>query len=147
LIISGQVKLLELTNETRYTNFINSTLNTDDPEKMMKRLVEFPLEDGSSMMVEVDEPEREGLERVSLKDGIEKAHETFEKSLERVRPTAELIIAKLRSLHDAPDEVEVSFGLNLSASAGVVLSSAQLAANYSVKLKWSREKPAAPTKK
>ena len=105
----------------------------------MKRLIEFPLEDGTSMLVEVDEPEGTGLEKVSLKDGIEKAQQTFEKSLDKVRPAAQYILEKLRSLHDSPDEIEVQFGLKLNAGSGVILA-AGVEANYTVKLKWVKEK-------
>lgn len=105
----------------------------------MKRLIEFPLEDGTSMLVEVDEPEQDGLERVSAKGSIEKAQQTFEKSLDKVKPAAQYILEKLRSLHDSPDEIEVTFGLKLNAGSGVILA-AGLEANYTVKLKWNKEK-------
>lgn len=108
----------------------------------MKRLVEFPLEDGTSLLVEVEESDAEGLRRVSRQDPnlIERAQQTLEKSLERVKPTAQAILEKLRELQDAPDEVEVQFGLNLSAAAGIVLASG-ITANYTVKLKWVKNKP------
>lgn len=105
----------------------------------MKHLVEFPLEDGTTMMVEVEESEVEGLERVSRGDIIERSQQTLEKSLEKVRPAAQYIIEKLRSLHDSPDEVEVQFGINLSAETGAVLAAAGISANYSIKLKWVKE--------
>jgi hypothetical protein len=109
----------------------------------MKRLIEFPLEDGSSILVEVDEPEQEGLERVSRKDPnvIERALQTFEKSLDGVKPAAQYILEKLRSLHDSPDEIEVQFGLKLNAGSGVILA-AGVEANYTVKLKWVKDNPA-----
>lgn len=108
----------------------------------MKRLVEFPLEDGTSMLVEVDEPEQDGLERVSRKDPgvIERAQQTLEKSLEKVKPAAQFILEKLRGLHDSPDEIEVTFGLKLNAGSGVILA-AGVEANYTVKLKWVKNTP------
>ncbi len=114
----------------------------------MKRLIEFPLEDGTSMLVEVDEPEQEGLTKVSLKDPnvIERAQQTLEKSLDRVKPAAQYILEKLRALHDSPDEIEVQFGLKLNAGSGVILA-AGVEANYTVKLKWVKEKPQDKSKK
>ncbi|SRR6266498_3550859 len=107
----------------------------------MKRLVEFPLEDGTIMMVEVEESEEDGLERVSRGgEMIERARQTLEESLETVRPAAQHIVEKLRSLHDSPDEIEVQFGINLNADCGAVLASAGITANYSVKLKWVKDK-------
>jgi hypothetical protein len=107
----------------------------------MKRLVEFPLEDGTSMLVEVEEPEQGGVVKASRSDGvIDKAHQTLEKSLEKVKPAAQVVIQKLRELHEAPDEIQVSFGLKLSAEAGAVLASGGIEANYTVTLKWVKEK-------
>jgi hypothetical protein len=110
-------------------------------EPTMKRLIEFPLEDGISMLVEVDESDTDGVPK-SLQghDVIEKANQTLEKSLEKVQPVAQFIIAQLRKLHDAPDEIGVEFGLKLSAESGVILASAGLEANYKVNLKWVKEK-------
>jgi hypothetical protein len=113
----------------------------------MKKLIEFPLEDGTSMLVEIEEPEHGGLVKASRSDDvITKAHQTLEKSLEKVKPAAQFVIQKLRELHDAPDEVQVSFGLKLSAEAGAVLASAGAEANYTVTLKWVREKKETRTK-
>lgn len=107
----------------------------------MKRLIEFPLEDGTSILVEVDEPETEsGIVKASRGgDAIAKAHQTFEAAMDKVKPAASAIIAKLRSLHDAPDEVEVQFGLKLSADSGAFIASAGFEANYTVTLKWKKE--------
>lgn len=116
----------------------------------MKRLVEFPLEDGTTMLVEIDELEQGGLVKASRSDDvITKAHQTLEKSLEKVKPAAQFVIQKLRELHETPDEVQVSFGLKLSAEAGAVLASGGVEANYTVTLKWvkEKEKPKTKTKK
>lgn len=107
----------------------------------MKRLIEFPLEGGGSIVVEVDEPAPEGgVVRVARPGEIAAtAGQTFEAALERIKPAAGTIIAKLRSLSDAPDEVLVEFGLKLSAEAGVFVATAGVEANYKVTLKWKRE--------
>lgn len=103
----------------------------------MKRLVEFPLEDGDTMLVEIEETDQGGLVKASLSETIVKAQQTLEKSLEKIKPAAQFVIAQLRKLHDAPDEVQVAFGLKLSADAGAVLASAGAEANYTVTLKWA----------
>ena len=107
----------------------------------MRRLVEFPLEDGTTILVEIDEPELSGLVKASRGgDVLTKAQQTLEKSLEKVQPAAQYVIQQLRKLHDAPDEIQVAFGLKLSAEAGAVLASASAEANYTVTLKWVKEK-------
>ena len=47
----------------------------------MKRLVAFPLEEGGSIVIEIDEPETGGTVRAGREDTIEKAKETFEEAL------------------------------------------------------------------
>jgi hypothetical protein len=49
------------------------------------------------------------------------------------------LIGRLRSIADSPDEVQVEFGLTLSASAGAILvAGASAGANYKITLKWKK---------
>ena len=106
----------------------------------MKRLIEFSLEDGNSILVEVESEEPKGMVPASRGKGVpEKAHQTFEAALEKVKPVASAVISKLRSLHDAPDEIEVEFGLKMNAEAGAIVAAAGVEANYKVTLKWKRD--------
>ena len=107
----------------------------------MKRLIEFPLQAGGSVIVEVDEPAPEGGVTRAARPGeiAARASQTFEAALERIKPAAGIIISKLRGLSDAPDEVQVEFGLKMSAEAGVFVAAASAEANYTVTLKWKRE--------
>lgn len=107
----------------------------------MKHLVEFPLEGTEqNILVEVDTPESAGVVRASrVSNAIAQAHITFEQAMDKVKPAASVIIAKVRSLHDSPDEVEVQFGLKLDADCGAFVASASVEANYSVTLKWKKE--------
>jgi hypothetical protein len=121
-----------------------SCLSVNIPGAKMKRLIEFPLEDGNTMLVEVEEPEHGGLVKASRAgEAIAKAQQTLEKALEKVQPAAQFVIQQLRKLHDSPDEIQVAFGLKLSAEAGAVLASAGAEANYTVTLKWNKEPAAA----
>jgi len=105
----------------------------------MKRLIEYPLEAGGSILVEVNE-DAFGVVPASPNDGVVKATQTFESALEKVRPVAQAILDKLKTgLSEAPNEIEVEFGLKMSAVAGVVVASATVEANYSVTLKWKRD--------
>jgi hypothetical protein len=108
----------------------------------MKRLIEFPLEEGGSIVVEVDEPAPEGgVVRAARSPGevAEKVGQTFEAALERIKPVAGTIIAKLRGLSDPPDEAVVEFGLKMSGQAGsVVVASVGAEAHYKVTLTWRR---------
>ncbi len=105
----------------------------------MKRIVEFPLENGDSIFVEVDEPANTD-DRIGLRDEIvEKANQTFESTLEKIKPIANVILTKVRTLHQPADEVEVKFGVKISAELGAVIASGSGEVNYEITLKWKRE--------
>jgi len=57
-------------------------------------LVEFPLEEGGSIVVEVDEPETGGTVRAGRADTIEKAKETLEEALNKVVPVTKSVVEK-----------------------------------------------------
>jgi len=106
----------------------------------MKRLIEFPAEDGSIILMEVDEPEGEGMVRVTRPGEIaERANQTFESALERIKPAAAAIIGKLSDLRVPPDQVGLEFGIKFGAKAGAFFASADTEANFRVTLTWKRE--------
>jgi hypothetical protein len=98
------------------------------------------------MMVEVDEPGSTGstggpggvTRSGRPAEVVERAQLSFEEALARIKPAADGIIARLRSLSDPPDQIGVEFGLKLSAEAGIFLASASVDANYRVTLTWNR---------
>jgi Trypsin-co-occurring domain 1 len=103
----------------------------------MKHLVEFPLQEGGSIVVEVDEPESEGTVRAARGDSIVKAKETLEEALNNVLPATKSIVEKLRSMGNKPDEIEMTFGVNLNTAVGAVIALASAQANFSVTMHWS----------
>jgi Trypsin-co-occurring domain 1 len=111
----------------------------------MKRLVEFPSESGETILVEVEEIVPGGGPRRGLFDSnvVERAHTSFEDAFERVRPMATTLVRKLRDIGDSagspPDEVQVQFGIALSAEAGAVLAAASASANYTVTMTWKKQ--------
>lgn len=103
----------------------------------MKHLVEFRLDEGSSIVVEVDEPELAGTIRATRGDTIAKAKETLEDALNKVLPATKSIVEKLRGMDNIPDEVEVSFGVKLTTTAGAVIASACAEANFDITIRWT----------
>jgi len=88
---------------------------------LMRRLVEFPLTQGGSLLVEVNEPLEGPVSRGLGKDRsslVEEADRTFEDATAAVTPAARSLIARLRSISDPPDEVGIEFGVQLSAQTG-----------------------------
>lgn len=108
----------------------------------MKQLAEYSLADGTTFLVEIDEPENRSIERVALPSGklVIKAKQSFEEAFDKVKPVASSIIAKLHSLEIPADEVEVKFGLKLSAEAGAIFTSLGGEVNYEITLKSNRVK-------
>jgi Trypsin-co-occurring domain 1 len=108
---------------------------------MNKAIAQFTLEDGTPFLVEVDEPESAGIQRVTaINTGqlVYQAKVTLEEALDRVKPVASTVLAKLKSGLTTPaDEIEVTFGLKLSAEAGAIISSVGGEVTFEVKLKWS----------
>jgi hypothetical protein len=107
----------------------------------MKRLVEFALADGGTITAEVEGPD---LGRTPTRGGlpsqaIDKAGQTFEAAMEKIKPAASAIIEQLRHLSDPPSEAEVEFGLKLSTEAGALIASASTEANFKVTLTWKHQ--------
>jgi hypothetical protein len=95
--------------------------------------------DQTTFLVEVDEPTGQGVERTAIDSGelVLKAKQTFEEALGRVQPVASTIISRFRDGLTIPaDEVEVKFGLKLSAEAGVIFTSVAGEVNFEITLKW-----------
>ncbi len=107
----------------------------------MKHLIDFKMEDGSNIVVEVDEAETGGTTRAGRRPSevAEEAKETFEQALSKIRPATEKVFHTLSELVQKPHEIEMEFGFNMSATAGVVIASASTAANYKVTLRWTSD--------
>jgi len=107
----------------------------------MKRLVEFPLQEGGVITVEVDNalaPAGNTVRGVNATAVMEKARQSFETALEGIKPAAGAIITKLRQMADQPEQMSVEFGIKLSAEAGAVVASTGVEANFKVTLMWKR---------
>jgi len=105
------------------------------------------VQDGGTVLVQVDEAAAEPATR-GLGDRrlvTERAQQTFEQAIARVQPAAQALISRLRALADAPDEVGVEFGLELSAEAGAFIAMASSTANLKVTLTWHRPSPLTTT--
>lgn len=100
-----------------------------------KRLVEFPLDHGGNVLVEVTDPAVEPVMR-GLKDSTVLVH--FEAATAAITPAARSLISRLRSLEEAPDEIGIEFGLQLSAQTGAFIASVAAEANFKISMTWHR---------
>jgi hypothetical protein len=69
-----------------------------------------------------------------------KAQQSFEEALDKIKPVASTLISKLRGLNTPADEVEVKFGLKLTADAGAIFTSVGGEVSYEITLKWNQPK-------
>jgi Trypsin-co-occurring domain 1 len=113
---------------------------------LVTHLVEFPLEDGSSVLVEVEEAaESPGRvtrgwreERVTAR-----AQSTFEESIGKITPATRSMVERLRDFPDPPDQIEVEFGIRLSGEAGAYIATVAAEANFRVSVSWKGPGPGA----
>ncbi|WP_372411761.1 CU044_2847 family protein [Streptomyces luteireticuli] len=64
--------------------------------------------------------------------------ESLEEALERVRTVAAAFGDRLRDLPRQPQTVELQFGLNLHAGAGVVVARTEAGASFTVRIVWDQ---------
>jgi hypothetical protein len=109
---------------------------------MVRQLVEFPLQDGGTVLVQVDD-EAPGEVTRGWGDRdtrvVEQARQSFEQAVGRVQPAVQGLLNQLRSLADRPEQIEVEFGLQLSAEVGAFVAGASTTGNFKVSMTWRRE--------
>ena len=105
----------------------------------MADVVEFELEDGSSVLIEAESltsrPVTRGARPTEL---VSKANETFEQALNRVGPTSAAIVERLSQLAQQPDEIEVEFGIKINAEVGAIIAKTSGEANFRIAVRWKR---------
>ena len=109
-----------------------------------KEIAQFTLEDGTPFLVEIEESEGASVERAANINGIEqvvKAKQTFEDALDQVIPVAAAALNRVRcGLTTPAEEVEIRFGIKLTAEAGAIIASVGGEVNFEFTLKWQQGK-------
>jgi hypothetical protein len=105
---------------------------------MSSEIVKLRFSDGSELLAEVDGDEtvRQGATPAALSG---EPIIDFASALAKVRSAAEQLRHGLSGLEPPPKTCELTFGIKLSASAGVVLAKAGTEASFGIKLSWSRK--------
>jgi hypothetical protein len=105
----------------------------------MRKLVEYPLEDGGTVLVQVEDlssgPVTRGLGR-RAEDIAQRSSQTFEEATGSVTPAAQSLIGRLQQLEHPPEEIGLEFGIQLTAEAGAFIASVAAQANFKVSLTW-----------
>ena len=107
------------------------------------KYVDFPLEQNTTIRVEVESPEASGVVRGGgsrgPQDVVESASVAFEQALAKLKPMCAAIVRQVRESVEQPEEIAVEFGVKLSAEAGVILTSTSGEANLKISVKWKRK--------
>lgn len=104
------------------------------------RLVSFTTASGEDVTVQVPDdgeaqagPLTRGWVSTQVEEHTEKR---LEDALAKVQPAVGALIAQTRSLVDAPDEIEVQFGIQLSVEVGAFIT-ASSTSNFQITMKWT----------
>jgi hypothetical protein len=105
-------------------------------------ILQVPLADGGSLLVEADESTVGELSLAAPDGGhiIAVASQTLERSLDEITPALHTVTRRLRAM--APQEFSVEFGLTLAAEAGVIVAKGSVEAHFTVTLSWKAEEHA-----
>ncbi|WP_317621052.1 CU044_2847 family protein [Streptomyces sp. CBMA123] len=113
--------------------------------------MELPVDvDGGAqnvVRVEVSPVGEDGLVRVARPGQVmARATRSLGEMVTGIRPVAQSFVDGFRGMAHAPDELNLEFGLSLSAEADVIISSTAAQANFKVSLTWHRppEEPTVP---
>lgn len=102
----------------------------------MAGLVEIPVGD-TVVLVAVAELD-EGLVRATRPGKlVARASRSLEEMLQGLRPVAESFVQQFNEMTPAPSEINVEFGVTLSAEADVIIASTASEATFSVSLTWN----------
>ncbi len=104
----------------------------------MATYVEFTQEDGSLLLVEIDESAGQAI-KASDADGniIVKAERNFKDALKSVKSSVNALWQGLADFQ--VDEGEITFGIKTIGEVGVfAICKASAEANYEIRLKWTR---------
>jgi Trypsin-co-occurring domain 1 len=128
--------------EDRPGRIILADLGEVDGGTLVAELVRYPLADGQSILVEVDDYPRTAVRRsITVGDRIVDAGETLESVLGRMTPLIGTIVESVRRAGESPDVIEVEFGVKLSAEAGVVIARTAGEASFRLQLRWVQGEP------
>jgi hypothetical protein len=125
----------------------------------MQRIAIFTTEDGGEVAIQVadDVPPHAtdgeastppGLTVRGIPDGalptrgissgrlIERTQQNLDEVLARARPAVTTLLRQVRGQDDAPDELEVEFGIQISLEVGAYIAAASSTANFRVTMRW-----------
>ncbi|MFE7193944.1 CU044_2847 family protein [Kitasatospora sp. NPDC057541] len=104
---------------------------------MGQQLARVPLEGGGSILVEAEDSAAGPVKAGRVGDAVRELPESLGSALEPVTGLARTVLHRLREA--GPDEVQVEFGVDLSAAAGVVITRTAAKCHLTVKVVWRKD--------
>ena len=105
----------------------------------MKKYVEYEVENGKSVVIEI-EGAKKGLVPAASSGGvIAKSKKSFEQALDTIGPIAGKLFTHLKEFPKEPEQINIEFGLKMGFETGVVIASGNGEANFKVSLTWKRD--------
>ena len=105
-------------------------------------LIKFTLDDGSTLLIEGvnddNDMQRHLVTRGNNAPAITEAQKTLHQAIGTAKSAAELVLNSFKEMN-APDEINLQFGVKMAAKAGVIIASASSEANFQVSLKWKKK--------
>lgn len=102
----------------------------------------FTTADGDEVAVQVAD---DGAGGVTFRGGVggagalvERTQQNLDEVLAHARPAVVSLLRQLRDVEDAPDELEVEFGIQVSLEVGAFIATADSSANFRVTMRWLR---------
>ncbi|GIF99495.1 CU044_2847 family protein [Catellatospora citrea] len=103
----------------------------------MQPLIEVTLEDGTRLLVEPSDGERDELVEAGVGDHITTARDSFQTMMSRLRPVIQTVTDQVSSLPRRPDKFTVEIGIKITAESGVVIAKAASEGHLTLTMEWS----------
>jgi hypothetical protein len=99
----------------------------------------FKIDENAPVVVEFTP--RPGVQQVALRPAevVKKSAEALDSAMNTIHSMARRVVATVEALADPPSQVEVEFGLKLTADAGAIIAKAGTESTIGVKLSWERK--------
>ncbi len=68
---------------------------------------------------------------------VERTQQSLDEVLSHARPAVTALLRQVREQEDAPDELEVEFGIQISLEVGAYIAAASSTANFRVTMRWT----------
>jgi hypothetical protein len=104
----------------------------------MHALTRFPIEGGGWVLVEADPSTNRGpVQAGRMREVVTDASDTLQTALSSVTDASRVILDQLRDVR--PAELEVEFGVELTAATGAVIAKVGSNCHLTVKLTWRHD--------